>query len=333
MLYSLSVLQVLFFHHFVLPLCFVFAIVFHVSVTVIFTVFFYFTYKLFLFTFMNEHHSAVEGQRDAVLFRQKRALVNNSHNNSAKTTVQFKLLIKEELRLLQNQICSKDRTLCRPGPRGNTGRRGRPGSRGKQGSPGRRGPTGRPGPEGPPGKHGPIGLQGPMGVRGDLGVPGNPGPAGPTGPPGEKGAKGEAGKSISAPSLLQRPVKKTANESQTAIFKCTVDGNPLPQVTWSKLNSSLPVGRHVVHSSGALIVKDVRPGDEGVYSCTAKNLLGSVNASAKLIVQCKLCSFQFLLSSFVPVLTPKRLPKPHLAYGLGNISLCFRAFFIPYSLR
>ncbi|CAH3161243.1 unnamed protein product [Porites lobata] len=230
-------------------------------------------------------YSEVEGQRDAVLSRQKRALVNNSQNNSAKTTAQLKLLIKEELRLLQNQICAKDGTLCRPGPRGNTGRRGRPGSRGKPGLPGRSGPTGRPGPEGPPGKHGPIGLQGPMGVKGDLGIPGNPGPAGPAGPPGEKGAKGEAGKSISAPSLLQRPAKKTANESQTAIFKCTVDGNPVPQVTWSKLNSSLPVGRHVVQSSGALILKDVRPGDEGVYTCTAENLLGSVNASAKLVVQ------------------------------------------------
>ena len=249
--------------------------------------------KLFLFTFKDEHRSSVEGQRDAVLSRQKRALVNNSQNNSA----QLKLLIKEELRLLQNQICAKDRTLCRPGPRGNTGRRGRPGSRGKPGLPGRPGPTGKPGPEGPPGKHGPIGPQGPMGVKGDLGVEGNPGPAGPTGSPGEKGAKGEPGKSISAPSLLQRPAKKTTNESQTAIFKCTVDGNPLPQVTWSKLNSSLPVGRHVVQSSGALIVKDVRPDDEGVYSCTAKNLLGSVNASAKLIVQCKLfSSFSFCLA-------------------------------------
>ena len=240
------------------------------AVTVVFTVFFYFSKKLFLFTFINKHRSSVEGQRDAVLSRQKRALVNNSQNNSAKTTAQLKLLIKEELRLLQNQICAKDRTLCRPGPRGNTGRRGKPGSRGKPGLPGRPGPLGRPGPKGPPGKHGPIGLQGPMGVKGDLGVPGNPGPAGPTGSPGEKGAKGEPGKSISAPSLLQRPAKKTTNESQTAIFKCTVDGNPLPQVTWTKLNSSLPVGRYVVQSSGALIVKDVRPDDEGVYSCTAK---------------------------------------------------------------
>ena len=298
------------------------------AVTVVFTVFFYFSKKLFLFTFTNEHRSTVEGRRDAVLSRQKRALVNNSQNNSAKTTAQLKLLIKDELRLLQNQICAKDGTLCRPGPRGDTGRRGKPGSRGKPGLPGRPGPTGRPGPEGPPGKHGPIGLQGPMGVKGDLGIPGNPGPAGPTGPPGEKGAKGEAGKSISAPSLLQRPAKKTTNESQTAIFKCTVDGNPLPQVTWTKLNSSLPVGRHVVQSSGALIVKEVRPGDEGVYSCTAKNLLGSVNASAKLIVHCKLFFFQFLLSSFMPVL-PRSSRRSHILLMDSGI---FRFVFVFLSL-
>ena len=163
-----------------------------------------------------------------------------------------------------------------------------------------------------------------MGVKGDLGVPGNPGPAGPAGPPGEKGATGEAGKSISAPSLLQRPAKKTANESQTAIFKCTVDGNPVPQVTWSKLNSSLPVGRHVVQSSGALILKDVRPGDKGVYTCAAENLLGSVNASAKLVVQCKLFSFQFLRSSFVPVL-PGSSSRSHILL-LG--SEIFRSVFV-----
>ena len=150
------------------------------------------------------------------------------------TAPKVKLLIKEELRLLQNQICVKDETLCSSGPKGDTGRRGRPGTRGRPG------PPGRPGPEGPPGKHGPIGPQGPMGIKGDLGVPGDPGPAGPRGQP---GAKGEPGQSISAPSLLQRPVETTVNESQTAILKCIANGNPPPQVTWYKLNSSLPVGR------------------------------------------------------------------------------------------
>ncbi|XP_078367560.1 roundabout homolog 3-like [Oculina patagonica] len=127
-----------------------------------------------------------------------------------------------------------------------------------------------------------------MGIKGDIGMPGDRGPVGPRGPPGMKGVKGEPGQSISAPSLLQRPVGMTVNGSQTAILKCTADGNPSPKITWSKLNSSFSFrsdGRHVVMSSGALIVTDVRPGDDGVYSCRAENLLGQVNASAKLTVQ------------------------------------------------
>ena len=183
--------------------------------------------------------------------------------------------------MLQNQICAKDETVCRSGPKGDTGRRGKPGYRGRPG------PPGRTGPEGPPGKHGPIGPQGPMGLKGDLGVPSDPGPTGPRGPPGQKGVQGEPGKSIAAPSLLQRPVGTTVNESQSAILKCVADGNPTPQVKWYKRNSSLPVGRYAV-SSSALIVKDVRPEDDGVYRCRAQNVLGSINATVNLIVQCKI---------------------------------------------
>ena len=239
--------------------------------------------------YMNEHMFRVlffltngfnfQGQK---MSRQKRASLDNSQQESVKTASEVKRLIKEELRLLQNQICAKGETLCRPGQKGSTGLRGRRGPQGKQG------PPGRPGPEGPPGKHGPKGPQGPMGIKGDLGVPGPPGLPGPAGPGGPPGTKGEPGQSISVPSLLQPPVDTTVNETQIAILKCTVDGNPPPQVTWSKLNSSLPVGRHVVESSGALIVKDVKPRDKGVYTCRAQNVLGSLNTTAKLTVQCKL---------------------------------------------
>ena len=177
-----------------------------------------------------------------------------------------------------------------PGPIGPQGPTGPVGVKGDLGVPGNPGSTGPRGPAGPvgvkrdlgvPGNPGPMGPQGPtgpLGIKGDRGIPGVAGPMGPRGPPGQKGTKGEPGQSITAPSLLQSPVKTTVNQSQTAILKCSADGYPTPQVTWSKLNSQLPVGRHVVESSGALILKDVRPGDEGVYSCKAKNLLGSRNS-------------------------------------------------------
>ena len=163
--------------------------------------------------------------------------------------------------------------LCRAGPKGNPGRRGRPG---------------RPGPEGPLGHRGHVGPQGPMGLKGDPGVPGHAGPPGPKGPQGEKG---ERCISNSAPYLWNPPSATTVNEGQTALLTCSADGHPTPRITWSKDSSSLPVGRHVVESSGALIVKNVKPEDDGVYSCRAENVLGSSSASAKLTVQCEFIKF------------------------------------------
>ena len=154
--------------------------------------------------------------------------------------------------------------LCRAGPQGKPGRRGRPGR---------------------PGKHGSQGALGPMGMKGDPGVPGDMGPPGPRGPQGQKGEKGEQGKSISSPRLIETSVEETVNEGETAVLKCRADGHPHPRVTWSKRKSSLPVGRHVLEPSSALIIKNVKPEDAGIYSCSAQNLLGSVNATVQLNVQ------------------------------------------------
>ena len=205
----------------------------------------------------------------------------NSPTTPQTTTSDVQRLIREELDQLQDQICAKDHLLCPAGPKWNSGRRGRPGLRGR---------PGRPGPHGPPGKHGPVGPQGPIGLREDPGVPGKIGPPGPGGP---QGVKGERGKTVTA-SFLQEPVAgMTVNEGQKSFLKCTADGHPPPRFTWSKIDSSLLVGRHVVESSGALIVTNETSGeDDGIYSCRAENLLGSVNASAKLTVQCELCKFR-----------------------------------------
>ena len=167
--------------------------------------------------------------------------------------------------------------LCRAGQRGKPGRRGRPGN---------------------PGKYGPQGIPGPMGIKGDPGVQGNVGPPGPRGPRGEKGEKGEKGKSISAPFFIEPPAEKTVKEGQTAILKCTVDGYPQLRVTWSRERSILPLARYVTGPSNALILKDVKPEDTGIYSCSAENLLGSVNSSAQLTVQCKFYRSRSLLKGY-----------------------------------
>ena len=183
---------------------------------------------------------------------------------------------------MKNQICANDHKLCMVGPKGSRGRRGRPGY---QGRPGQKGSTGKPGPPGPIGKHGPAGPQGPSGLTGSKGLPGPPGPPGPRGLPGAMGTKGEPGASISAPSLVSAPVSLTVNETETAMFVCDAKGNPAPKVTWTKGNSSLPVGRHQVESSGSLVLKNVVSADEGAYVCEAENILGSVKVTARLDVQ------------------------------------------------
>ncbi|XP_068726156.1 uncharacterized protein [Montipora capricornis] len=125
--------------------------------------------------------------------REIRASPYLSQQENYPTVSQVKLLVKEELRDLQNQICAKDETLRSVGQR--KGNKGSKGSRGRRGPPG---PPGGPGPKGPPGNRGRTGPPGQRGIKGDLGLPGQPGPAGPQGPKGVNGTKGEPGQSSSA---------------------------------------------------------------------------------------------------------------------------------------
>ena len=60
-----------------------------------------------------------------------------------------------------------------------------------------------------------------------------------------KGVKGEPALPLSAPSLNQPLSAMTVNKSQTAILKYTVEGNPSPQVSWSKVKESFTCLLHL----------------------------------------------------------------------------------------
>ena len=156
-----------------------------------------------------------------------------------------------------------------------------------------RGRRGRPG---PPGKHGPPGPQGPQGPKGVQGDQGLPGPKGDQGP---QGPKGDPGESISAPSIVSPPVSMVVNETGAASFQCEVKGNPEPQVTWLKQNSSLLADKRVVKSRGGLMITDVTSQDGGMYTCEATNILGVMKSSASLTVQGELKFLFFLLFLYV----------------------------------
>ncbi len=165
-------------------------------------------------------------------------------------------------------------------PKSISGKRGRPGL---IGSPGKRGP---PGPQGP---------QGPKGNQGTQGIQGTPGPKGDQGP---LGPKGDPGKSISTPSIVAPPMSSVVNETGTASFQCEVEGNPEPKVTWLKQNSSLLEDKRFVQSRNGLMIKNVTSQDAGQWTCLAKNILGTMEASATLTVYSKYFFFFTVLYLF-----------------------------------
>ena len=133
-----------------------------------------------------------------------------------------------------------------------------------------------------PGKHGPAGPQGPQGPRGTQGDQGPPGPKGDQGP---QGPKGDPGESISAPLIVSPPMSIVVNKTGIASLQCGVKGNPVPQVTWLKENSSLPSDKRIMQSRGDFVIRDVTSQDGGEYTCRARNILGVVTSSATLTVQ------------------------------------------------
>ena len=162
------------------------------------------------------------------------------------------------------------RLSCRPpglpDPTGAKGPRGRRGPRGKKGSQG---------PMGPPGKSGKTGT------RREKRAQGEPGPKGMPEPP------GRPGKSISAQQIMLSPAEKTRDEGgNTAIF-CTVGGNPSPSVEWRFKSRKLLSNAKYLIKEGEVIIKNLNYSDAGQYTCAARNILGSSEATGNLSVRGK----------------------------------------------
>ena len=163
-----------------------------------------------------------------------------------------------------------------PGMQGPKGSRGKKGPRGGMGRKGSRGIRGEPGPHGKQGDNGPPGQ---MGQNGEQGIKGVPGPRGLT------GAKGEPGESISLPTVVIAPMKQTIRESKSAVFQCSISGNPRPTVTWLGADGTPLSSRFRLDRRGRLEVRHVTLGDAGKYTCVGRNVLGTANQSAVLVVE------------------------------------------------
>lgn len=71
------------------------------------------------------------------------------------------------------------------------------------------------------------------------------------------------------------------------VFPCAVDGDPMPQVLWRREDGKMNIGRARVLDDKSLQIDNVQTSDEGLYICTAENVVGSITAKASLVVNGK----------------------------------------------
>ena len=191
-----------------------------------------------------------------------------------------KEFLKQFQQLMPLKYCKSSEKVCPAGPPGLPGPTGAKGQRGRRGAKGKKGPKG---PTGRPGKTGETGTSGPAGPRGAKGDKVEPGSKGMQGRP------GSPGKSASAPQVMLSPAEQTRDEGGNMAFYCTVKGNPPLTVEWRFKGKKLLPGAKYLIKVGEFIVKNLNYRDAGQYTCHAKNILGSSEATGSLSVRGKSC--------------------------------------------
>ena len=181
---------------------------------------------------------------------------------------------------MSRQYCKSSEKICPAGPPGFPGPTGAKGPRGRRGQKGKKGPQGF---MGPPGQSGKTGMTGPAGPRGEKGDKGEPGPKGMPGPP------GRPGKSISVPQILFSPVEQKRDKGTNTTFYCTVGGNPHPAIEWRFMGRKLVSGAKYLIKVGELVIRNLNYSDAGQYTCHARSILGTSEATGNLSVRGKRC--------------------------------------------
>lgn len=82
-----------------------------------------------------------------------------------------------------------------------------------------------------------------------------------------------------------------ARAGETVSLSYKVQGNPTPTIQWEHSNKQIVQSTHVKITSDGnnilLTIVDVDRHDEGLYTCTALNSLGSTSTQTRLVVHGK----------------------------------------------
>uniref|UniRef100_A0A8C9J489 Myosin light chain kinase, smooth muscle n=1 Tax=Panthera tigris altaica TaxID=74533 RepID=A0A8C9J489_PANTA len=122
-----------------------------------------------------------------------------------------------------------------------------------------------------------------------------------------------------APSFSSVLKDCTVIEGQDFVLQCSVQGIPVPQITW--LLNEQPI--QYAHSSceagvAELHIQDALPEDDGIYTCLAKNTLGQVSCSARVTVHEKKSDRK---SGYLLPAAPSKPVAPLFLQGLSDLKV------------
>lgn len=93
--------------------------------------------------------------------------------------------------------------------------------------------------------------------------------------------------STEKPKFSVSPQDITVNDNEDVTFECLANGDPQPNIRWSREGGSIPSSRARIVDDRNLRISRVKVHDEGSYVCTAENLVGTAEVVARLTVHSK----------------------------------------------
>ncbi|XP_045396076.1 myosin light chain kinase, smooth muscle isoform X2 [Lemur catta] len=122
-----------------------------------------------------------------------------------------------------------------------------------------------------------------------------------------------------APSFSSVLQDCTVIEGQDFVLQCSVQGTPVPRITWLLNGQPIQYARSTCEAGVAeLHVQDALPEDDGTYTCLAENALGQVSCSARVTVHEKKSDRK---SEYLLPVAPSRPVTPVFLQGLSDLKV------------
>ncbi|XP_012635913.2 myosin light chain kinase, smooth muscle isoform X1 [Microcebus murinus] len=122
-----------------------------------------------------------------------------------------------------------------------------------------------------------------------------------------------------APSFSSVLKDCTVIEGQDFVLRCSVQGTPVPRITWLLNGQPIQYARSTCEAGVAeLHIQDALPEDDGTYTCLAENALGQVSCSARVTVHEKKSDRK---SEYLLPVAPSRPVTPVFLQGLSDLKV------------